>query len=69
MLDLGKLISALPAGVILDAVIVALVFVLLVPIALRVAGLSGAQITDVLKLTMQFCLNLIEEFRKENQQK
>jgi len=50
-------------------VVLALVLLLglaLLPIALRIAGLSGSQIVDTLALTLQFGINLIRAFRDEN---
>jgi len=48
--------------------VVALValLVVLVPLSLRLAGLSGQQIIDVLTLTTQFFINLVREFRAQN---
>lgn len=40
--------------------------VLLAPLALKLAGLSGAQIIEVLKATMQFIVDIIREFRADN---
>lgn len=37
-----------------------------IPIALRVAGLSGDQIVSVLTMTLQFVTNLISSFRQQN---
>ena len=59
-------LSMLPANVIFGVVIVAAVIVLLVPISLKLAGLTGAQIAEVLSLTMQFFVNLVREFRAQN---
>jgi len=55
-----------PASLILGVLALALVFILLVPLALRLAGLTGEQIADTLKLTMQFFINLVAEFRAQN---
>ena len=40
--------------------------ILLIPLALRLAGLTGVQIVDVIKLTLQFFVNLAASFRDEN---
>jgi len=40
-----------------------------VPISLKIAGLSGQQIADVLSMTTRFFLELIREFRAENKDK
>lgn len=61
-LDLSKV----PETAILGVLVVFMVLVLFVPIALRLAGLTGQQIADLLKLTMQFFLNLLSEFRAQN---
>lgn len=42
--------------------------ILLAPIALRLAGLSGGQIAELLKSTMSFVVLLIREFRTSNKQ-
>ena len=59
-------LSQIPANVLFGVVLVAAVIVLLVPIALKLAGLTGAQIVDVLTLTMQFFVNMVREFRAQN---
>jgi len=64
-LDLSKLSE----GVVLGAMGIVACVVLLVPLALKLAGLSGQQIADVLSLTMQFFINLIGEFRAQNKDK
>ena len=61
-------LSKAPASLILGVLALALVFVLLIPLALRLAGLSGLQIADTLKLTMTFFLNLVSEFRNQNKE-
>lgn len=40
-----------------------LLVVLIAPVALRLAGLSGAQIVETLKLTLQFAVDAIKVFR------
>lgn len=37
-----------------------------VPLALRLAGLSGSQIVEVIKLTLQFLVNFAQSLRQEN---
>ena len=37
-----------------------------IPIALRIAGLTGEQIVSVLTMTMQFVSNLVSAFRQKN---
>ena len=39
---------------------------LLAPLALKLAGLTGAQIIEVLQATMQFIVEIIREFRRQN---
>jgi len=55
-----------PVEAVLAGMIILLVFVLLIPLVLRLAGLQGQQIIDVLTLTTQFCINLVREFRDQN---
>jgi len=62
MIDLSKV----PETVILAFLIVATVLILFVPIALRVAGLTGQQIADLLTSTMRFFINLLQAFRAQN---
>lgn len=61
-----KLLQGVPASLILGVFGLAVLLVLLVPLALKLAGLTGQQIVDVLTLTMQFFVNLVREFRAEN---
>jgi hypothetical protein len=64
----AQFLSQLPETVVLGALLVLLVLVLFVPISLRVAGLTGQQIKDVLQQTMQFFVSLVHEFRAQNRQ-
>lgn len=66
MLDM---ISKLPQEVLSGLIVATVVLVLFVPLALRVAGLTGQQIADLLTLTMQFFINLAREFRAQNKDK
>jgi len=66
--DVATIIKDIPQTVILGVIGMVCLVVLLVPLALRLAGLTGAQIADVLKLTMQFFINLVAEFRAQNRQ-
>jgi len=43
--------------------------IVLAPAALAFAGLTGSQIVDLLKSTMQFFVSLIHEFRASNADK
>jgi len=61
-----EIIKALPTSLVSGAIVATVVVVLFVPIALRVAGLSGQQIIDVLAMTTRFFLELVREFRNEN---
>lgn len=66
---ISDILHAIPEGV-LGALIVAIVVLMLfIPLALRLAGLSGQQIVDVLTLTLQFFTNLVSEFRSQNKDK
>lgn len=40
--------------------------ILLVPLALKVAGLSPAQIVDVIRLTLQFFTGIVASIREDN---
>jgi len=57
-----------PAEAILGALVVICIFALLVPVVLRIAGLQGQQIIDVMTLTLQFFINIVREFRAQNKQ-
>jgi hypothetical protein len=57
-------IANTPALALLGGVVV--MATLLAPAALALAGLTGAQIIDLLKSTMQFVIELIKAFRDEN---
>jgi len=63
-----ELLKSLPASLFSGLIVSVVVVVLFVPIALRVAGLSGQQIVDVLAMTTRFFLELVREFRNENKQ-
>lgn len=60
------ILQNIPQTLILGVIGMVALLALLLPVALRIAGLTGAQIVDVLTLTMQFFLNLIQEFRAQN---
>jgi hypothetical protein len=62
-----ELIRNLPGEALSGLVVAVVVLVLFVPLALRLAGLSGQQIEDLLTLTLQFFVNLVREFRAQNQ--
>jgi len=63
---MAEIIKALPAYVVVGVVGIAALFLLLVPLSLRLAGLTGQQVADTLSLTMQFAINLVREFRAQN---
>ena len=63
---MSEILKTLPQSAITGVLIVVLVVTIFLPIALRVAGLTGQQIVDLLTLTMQFFVNLIREFRSQN---
>ena len=44
----------------------ALLAILFIPLALRLAGLTGVQIVDVIRLTLQFFVNIAAGLRDEN---
>lgn len=64
--DLSSALSNLPASIIVGLAGLLALIVLGLPLALRVAGLTGQQIADLLALTMQFFINLVHEFRAQN---
>jgi len=59
-------LSKAPASLILGALALMLVFVLLIPLSLRLAGLTGQQVADTIKMTLTFFLTLVDEFRNQN---
>jgi len=61
-------ISKLSPTIVLGCVGIIALFLLLIPVALKIAGLTGQQITDTLALTMQFFVNIVREFRAQNKQ-
>lgn len=60
--------AALPENIVIVALVLIAIVVLLVPISLRLAGLTGQQIAEVIGQTMQFAINLVREFRAQNKQ-
>lgn len=48
--------------------LVAILAIVLAPIALRVAGLTGSQIIELLRSTMSFIVQVIHEFRASNKE-
>lgn len=60
-------LSNLPASVLVGTVALLVILVLFIPVALRVAGLTGQQIVDVLTLSLRFFIDLVHEFRAQNQ--
>lgn len=65
-LDLASALANLPASLIVGLAGLLVLVILALPLALRVAGLTGQQIADLLGLTMQFFINLLHEFRAQN---
>lgn len=63
---MSDILSKIPQTVILGVFGLFVVVVLLVPISLRLAGLTGQQVVDVITLTLQFFINLVREFRTQN---
>jgi len=64
MVEILNAIAASPALALLGAA--CLLFLLLAPIALRIAGLTGRQIVDTLAMTWQMIIGLVRAFREEN---
>lgn len=60
------LIRNLPQSLLSGLIVAVAVIVLFLPLALRLAGLSGQQILELLQRTMQFVLDLVAEFRANN---
>lgn len=46
--------------------LVTLLALVVAPIVLRMAGLTGAQIVQLLSATMNFLIELVRQFRQEN---
>lgn len=63
---MSEIIKVLPASLILGALAIGALFVLLIPFALKMAGLTGAQIVDTLTLTANTFLSIVKEFREQN---
>lgn len=61
-----EFLKSTPADIIVVALATILLFLLLVPLVLRLAGLKPDQIVDVLKTTLQLFLALIKEYRAQN---
>lgn len=59
-----KTLSESPVLALLGAVVV--VAIVLIPVFLRLAGLSGAQIIDVINITGRMIVDLVRAFRDEN---
>jgi len=55
-----------PQSLVFGVLITIGVIVTIIPIALKFAGLSGAQIVDLLKTTLQFFLSMVEAYKAEN---
>jgi len=66
-MDIINAIAGSPLLAIVGLVVI--VSIVLAPAALSLAGLTGAQIIDLLKSTMQFIISLIHEFRSSNADK
>jgi len=61
-----EFLKNLPASLFSGLIVAIVVVVLFVPIALRVAGLSGQQIMDVLVITFRAFIDLVRDFREKN---
>jgi len=66
MPNITEILKAAPESLILGVLAIAALIVLGVPLALKIAGLSGQQIADVLAMATRFFLELVREFRAEN---
>jgi len=67
-MDFTEILRNAPQSLILGVLGLMVLLLLGIPLALKVAGLTGQQIVDVLTLTMQFFINLVGEFRTQNKQ-
>lgn len=65
-MNVSDILKALPASLILGVMGIGALFVLLIPLALKLAGLTGQQIVDTLTLTLNTFLALVKEFRQQN---
>lgn len=63
MKDIIQALTSSPALALLGAAL--LLTVLLAPIALRIAGLTGHEIIETLRLTLQFFTGIVQAFREE----
>lgn len=64
--DILAALHNLPASLVIGLFALFVLLVLCIPLTLRVAGLTGQQIADLLSLTMQFFINLAHELRAQN---
>lgn len=58
--------SNLPENVVIALILIIALVVIIVPLALRIGGLTGQQVVDVITLTLQFFINIVREFRAQN---
>jgi len=65
-MDVLAFLKDLPQAVLSGLIVAVVVLLLFVPIALRVAGLSGQQIVDLLMATMRFFINFLQAIRAQN---
>lgn len=63
-----EFLKTVPQTLLLGVFGIGAIVVIIVPITLRIAGLTGQQIIDLLTLTMQFFINLAREFKAQNKQ-
>jgi hypothetical protein len=68
MMTIIDILAKAPTSLVLGALGIIALLILLIPIALRLAGLTGAQIADTLNLTLQFFINIVREFRAQNKE-
>lgn len=64
MNEILQSIGSSPALALLGAGV--LVTIILIPVFLRLAGLSGAQIIDLISITWRMVIDLVRAFREEN---
>ena len=57
---------SLPENVLITIIVVGALVVVIVPVSLKIAGLTGQQIVDVLKITLDVFLAAVKEFRSQN---
>jgi len=65
-MDILTFVKEFGAQTIVIALLVLCGTAVLIPVALRIAGLTGQQIQDTIAMTLQMFVALVKEFRQQN---